>query len=66
MDVAVPFSFGKKYSEIIVEMHLNSSFDANNRQNSYLTFNRVVGREVFQHHLERCILMACSVLFLLA
>lgn len=31
MDVVVPFSFGKKYSEIIVEMHLDSIFDANSR-----------------------------------
>lgn len=62
MDVALPFSFGKKYSEIIIEMRLNSSFDANSRYNSHA----LIGRVVSQHLLEIRVLIPCRALSLLA
>lgn len=63
MAVVLPSSFGKKYSEIITEMHLNGSLDASSRYNSYLTFSALIGREVSQHLLEIWILIPCRVLF---
>lgn len=45
MYVVLPSSFGKDYSRIIIEIHLNSSFDAKSKYNCYLNFSALIGRE---------------------